>query len=172
VAATALELAGARVPRGWDGVSFADDLVAGVEPVGRDHLVLSHGAWTAQRSVRLGDHLYIRTLHDGFHGLDDELLFDVVDDPHEQNDLTTTEPTLVATASELLEAWRDDCLSASTTGIDPMDVLMAEGGPWHVRGRLLEYADRLRATGRSRWADALLDKHPREAAGDLPRGGF
>jgi choline-sulfatase len=172
VAATTLELAGARVPGDWDGVSFADDLIKGTEPVGRDHLVLSHGAWTAQRSVRVGDHLYIRTLHDGFHGLDDEMLFDVVNDPHEQRDLSTIEPSLMAKAADLLDSWRADCLAGPGTGIDPMDVLLEEGGPWHVRGRLLEYADRLRATGRGRWADALLEKHPREAAGELPRGGF
>jgi choline-sulfatase len=160
------------VPGDWDGVSFADDLVNGVEPAGRDHLVLSHGAWTAQRSVRFGDHLYIRTLHDGFHGLDDEMLFDVVNDPHEQIDLRAIEPSLTVTGSDLLDSWRDDCLSASRTGLDPMDVLLEEGGPWHVRGRLLEYAARLRDTGRDRWADALLDKHPREASGELPRGGF
>jgi len=153
-------------------VSFADDLVKGAEPAGRDHLVLSHGAWTAQRSVRFGDHLYIRTLHDGFHGLADEMLFDVVNDPHEQTDLSSIEPSLTATASDLLDSWRDDCVSASRTGIDPMDVLLAEGGPWHVRGRLFEYTDRLRATGRGRWAEVLLEKHPREATGELPRGGF
>ena len=172
VAATALELAGAKVPRDWDGISFADDLIAGVEPAGRDHLVLSHGAWTAQRSVRFGDHLYIRTLHDGFHGLDDEMLFDLANDPHEQHDLSDTEPDLASSASDLLDSWRDDCLSAGGGRVDPMDVLLEEGGPWHVRGQLLEYVERLRATGRGRWADVLLAKHPREADGRLRRGGF
>ena len=57
-------------------------------------------------------------------------------------------------------------------GIDPLDVVLTEGGPWHVRGRLLEYAERLRATGRGQWADVLLARHPREATGELPRSGF
>ena len=172
IAATTLELAGAQVPSDWDGISFADDLLQGREPSGRDHLVLSHGAWTAQRSVRFGDHLYIRTLHDSFHGLDDEMLFDVVQDPHEQTNLFSQKPQLVAEASHLLESWRDNCLTTSGSGIDPMDTLMAEGGPWHVRGRLLGYAERLRVTGRSAWAEDLLAKHPLEAIGEIPRGGF
>jgi len=34
-----------------------------------------------------------------------------------------------------------------------MDVVMAEGGPFHTRGELPDYLGRLRATGRERWAD-------------------
>ena len=145
VAATLVELAGTTPPPGWDGVSFAQDLRAGAEPEGRDHLVLSHGAWTAQRAVRTGDWLYLRTYHDGFHGLADQLLFDVAADPHEQDDLSDERPDVCADADEVLVSWRDDALSRSSTGIDPLDVVIAEGGPWHVRGRLLEYAERLRA---------------------------
>ncbi len=172
VAATLVELAGGTPPPGWDGVSFAQDLHAGVAPAGRENLVLSHGAWTAQRAVRTGDWLYLRTYHDGFHGLDDELLFDVAADPHEQHDLSDERPDVCADAAELLASWRDDALSRSRTGIDPLDVVLAEGGPWHVRGRLLEYAERLRATGRGEWADSLLERYPREASGELPRSGF
>ena len=76
------------------------------------------------------------------------MLFDVVQDPNEQTNLFSQKPQLVAEASHLLESWRDNCLTTSGSGIDPMDTLMAEGGPWHVRGRLLGYAERLRVTGR------------------------
>lgn len=172
VAATVVELAGGTVPGVWDGRSFADDLRAGEEPEGRDHLVLSHGAWTAQRAVRTRDRLYLRTYHDGFHGLPDELLFDLATDPHEQHDLSDREPSVCAEAADLMAAWRDDALGRSRTGIDPLDVVLQEGGPWHVRGRLLEYGERLRETGRGEWADTLLAKYPREASGELPRSGF
>ena len=172
VAATLVQLAGGTPPSGWDGTSFADELRSGTEPAGRDHLVLSHGAWTAQRAVRTGDWLYLRTYHDGFHGLDDELLFDLADDPHEQRDRAEDHPDVCRDAADLLSSWRDDALARSSTGVDPLDVVMAEGGPWHVRGRLLEYAERLRSTGRGGWADTLLERHPREATGELPRSGF
>ena len=99
----------------------------------------------------------------------DELLFDLATDPHEQHDLTHAEAAVCAGAGDLMAAWRADALTRSCTGIDPLDVALQEGGPWHVRGRLLEYAERLRATGRGEWADTLLARYPREASGELPR---
>ena len=37
-----------------------------------------------------------------------------------------------------------------------------EGGPYHCRGHLSTCLDRLRATGRSSWADILEQRHPTE----------
>jgi hypothetical protein len=49
--------------------------------------------------------------------------------------------------------------------------VIAEGGPFHCRGELRAYLERLRATGRGDHADALAARHPREvaiqAAGDI-----
>ncbi len=134
VAATLVEHAGIQLPAPgmWDGESFADALGAG-RSEGRDHLVVSQGAWSCQRGVRFGDHLYLRTWHAGFHDWPVRMLFDVAADPHEQHDLMDRDP-LVA----------------------------AEGGPYHVRGHLPAYLERLRATGRGRWADHLAARHPDE----------
>ena len=54
VAATVADLAGAMLPRHWDGVSRRRAFEAGDGMSGRDHLVLSQGAWTcrARRAVR------------------------------------------------------------------------------------------------------------------------
>ncbi len=172
LAATVVELAGGRPAPGGDGESVAGALTAGEAPAGREQLVLSHGAWTAQRAVRTGDWLYLHTWHDGFHGLPEALLFDLAADPHEEHDVAADHPEVCASAEAELAAWRESALTASPTGIDPLDIVLDEGGPWHVRGRLLEYAERLRATGRGEWAEELLARHPREAAGDLARGGF
>jgi arylsulfatase A-like enzyme len=145
VAATVAELAGAIPVAGGDGESFAAALVAGDEPAGREHLILSHGA---QRAVRTGDWLYLHTYHDGFHGLPETLLFDLASDPHEEHDLAASEPEVCAEAEAKLVGWREGCLADSPTGVDPLDTVLEEGGPWHVRGHLLEYAERLRSTGR------------------------
>jgi arylsulfatase A-like enzyme len=64
VAATVCDLAGSALPDSWDGRSFRAHLEAGTSAPGRDHLVLTQGAWTCQRGVRVGDHLYLRTQHD------------------------------------------------------------------------------------------------------------
>ncbi len=152
VAATVLELLGIGVPDGWDGRSFLADLDAGAD-TGRDHLVLSQLAWAAQRAVRFDDHLVIRTWHDAFHGLPEVLVFDVAADPHEQHDLSADRPDLVDRADGLLAAWRRDALARSPAGVDPLDEVMAQGGPFHVRIDAGPYLDRLRATGRGGWAD-------------------
>lgn len=164
LAATIVELAGGTVPTTvWDGRSLASALRAGTRD-GRDHLVLTQGAWTCQRGVRTGDHLYLRTWHDGYHAWNDEMLFDIARDPHETDDLVDdpAHTASLADAREVLANWTDTQL-ARNGGIDPMETVVSEGGPYHTRGHLPRYLERLRATGRSGWADVLADKYAREA---------
>jgi arylsulfatase A-like enzyme len=157
VAATVLDLAGLRVPTRWDGVPIDLDGSSG-----RDHLVLSQGAWSCQRGVRFGDHLYLRTWHDGYHGhWSDEMLFDVARDPHETTDLWSGGEGTAALGASLLEDWTKAQLERTGLG-DPMDTVRAEGGPFHVRTHLGPYVERLRATGRGEWARVLLERHADE----------
>jgi choline-sulfatase len=160
VASTVADLAGARLPTHWDGVSVRPALEAGAPTEGRDHLVLSQGAWTCQRGVRFGDHLYLRTLHDGYHAAwPEEMLFDVAADPHEQTDLAGAEPAVVKEAADVLDTWKATQLDRSLVTVDPMDTVLAEGGPFHVRGHLAGYLERLEATGRGQWVDTLVARH-------------
>jgi choline-sulfatase len=124
--------------------------------------VISQAAWTCQRAVRSGDDLFIRTYHDGYHGYAPHMLFDVRADPHEQQDLAPARPDAVRAALGVLDAWRTAALRTSTTGIDPLETVLAEGGPAHTRGQLATYCERLRATGRGHWAEALAIAHPDE----------
>ena len=71
------------------------------------------------------------------------------------HDLAAERPDVVAEGAELLRAWRDDLLPGGARGGDPHDHVMAEGGPFHVRGALPDYLVRLRATGRGAVADRL-----------------
>jgi arylsulfatase A-like enzyme len=160
VAATIVELAGAQRPRSWDGVSVRSDLTAGADAPGRECLVLTQGAWSCQRGVRFGDHLYLRTEHDGFHPhWGDEMLFDVVADPHEQHDLVDEQPAIVDDARTRLSAWLEEQLARSYAPQDPLATIAAEGGPFHVRGHLDDYLERLRTTGREDWIAPILDRH-------------
>ncbi len=165
IAATTVDLADIAVPQGWwSGESCNSALVDGTE-AGRDMLVLSQGAWSCQRGVRFGDHLYLETYHDGYHPhWADEMLFDVAADPHETDDLAPAESTLTGNARAMLEEWTAAQLDiALGDRRDPMKIVLDEGGPYHVRGHLPAYLDRLRATGRSHWADALVERFPAEA---------
>lgn len=158
VTATVLELLGQAVPAGWDGASFAATLQAG-EDAGRDHLIVSQGAWTCQRGVRFGDWMLICTMHDGYHLFDDVMLFDLAADPHEQDNLAAAHPDVVAQGMALLEDWLAEMEPGAARGRDPLANVVAEGGPFHVRGELPAYLERLRATGRGDKADALVRKH-------------
>jgi arylsulfatase A-like enzyme len=160
VAATVADLAGARRPGFWDGVSLRTEVEAGEQAPGREHLILSQGAWTCQRAVRTGDHLYLRTLHDGYHAAwPGEMLFDVVADPHEQVDLAERDGPAVAAARALLDEWTEEQMHRSLAAQDPMQTILDEGGPFHVRGQLSAYLERLEQTGRSRWASKLRVAH-------------
>ena len=162
IATTVADLAGVKIPKHWDGQSLADDLKQKTEG-GRDHLVLSQGAWSCQRSVRWKNHLYLRTWHDGYHGhWNEEMLFNISEDPHEQHDLAASTPDLVSEGFSILKDWTDEQLSRSYSPIDPMEIVLDEGGPFHVRGHLPSYLERLRNTGRSHWADVLIERHPEE----------
>jgi arylsulfatase A-like enzyme len=159
VAATLLELLGGKVPEAWDASSFAPAFGQGCA-AGRDHLVLTQGAWTCQRAVRWENYLSIHTLHDGYHAFDAVMLFDLERDPHQQHDLAASDPERVRHAQSLLQRWLAEVVARSPTGSDPLDTVIREGGPFHVRGQLPSYLERLRATDRSEWAERLERLHP------------
>jgi arylsulfatase A-like enzyme len=163
VAATVVELASGRVPSDWDGISLAGALRAGenADGAGRSALVITQGAWTCQRAVRWSDYLAIRTWHDGYHDYDAWMLFDLVRDPHEQYNLAAQCPDLIRSAERQLTTWLD---ATRQRGNDPLQTVLAEGGPWHTRGKLPAYLQRLRATGRAACADRLAAAHPSELA--------
>lgn len=158
-AASLIEMLGGTIPENWDGKSFASTLKSGI-PTGRPYLVLSQGAWSCQRAVRFDDYLCIRSYHDGYHPFPEIMLFNLKDDPHEQNNLADSKPELVTKAMAMLEEWHSEMMQSATNPTDPLQTVLIEGGPYHTRGQLPAYLDRLRATGRSQHAEALLRCHP------------
>jgi arylsulfatase A-like enzyme len=159
VSATLLELLGQEVPASWDGASFASALRAHRD-IGRDHLVLSQGAWTCQRAARFDDWILISTLHDGYHLYDDIMLFDLAHDPFEQHNLAGRRPDVVAHGLTRLSHWHAQMMPHVARGRDPLENVIHEGGPFHVRGALPAYLQRLRATGRGGQAALLEAKYP------------
>ena len=161
VTATILEMLGVKVPVSWDGVGFAESLDKG-EDTGRDHLVVSQGAWSCQRGVRFDDYMLIQSLHDGYHLFDDVMLFDVKADPHEANNLAPAATDIVEQGIDKLGAWHGEMMKTAARGRDPLQNVIAEGGPFHVKGQLKGYLERLRDTGRDTYADALEEKFASE----------
>ena len=54
---------------------------------------------------------------------------------------------------------RSEMLPGAARGRDPLENVIAEGGPFHIRGQLAGYLKRLRATGRAGHADRLEERH-------------
>jgi len=90
-------------------------------------------------------------------------LLQSTDDPHEQENLAEQRPEVVSRCLGQLEAWHQEMMRDHPNGVDPMSTVMLEGGPWHVRGHLRDYLERLRATERSLWAERLAKAHPSAA---------
>lgn len=141
----------------WDGKSYAKTLTEGKKE-GHEALILSQMAHVCQRSVRFGDWLYIRTIHDGYHLYDKEMLFNLTDDPYEQTDLKEKHPEVCAKAAKYILDWQDEMMACSDSIIDPIWHVMSEGGPEHARGYLTEYVERLKKTGREEPAKQLEAK--------------
>jgi arylsulfatase A-like enzyme len=150
-------------PAVWQGQSFASTILTG-QDTGRDQLILSQCAHVCQRSVRWDNWLYMRTYHCGYHDFPAEMLFDLADDPHEQDNLASQRPDICHQGAWRLTNWmaeQMDYMAKHTTNIaDPLWTVMSEGGPFHApEGVLPSYLKRLEATGRSEAAARLRAKY-------------
>lgn len=161
LAPTLAELLDAQPMPEWDGASYAKTLTEGAD-TGREYLVLSQCAHVAQRSVRFGDWLYIRTYHDGFHLFDREMLYNLREDPYEQHNVAAKHRDICREAVYRLTEWHDDMMLRSGDDADPLWTVLKEGGPAHAKGYLRGYIQRLEETGRGRHAAELKRRHPEE----------
>jgi arylsulfatase A-like enzyme len=145
----------------WDGKSTSPAILDGAD-CGRDQLVLSQCAHVCQRSVRFGPWLYMRSYHDGYHLFPKEMLFNLEDDPYEQHDLAEERPEVVREAVYRLTQWHDDMMGTMECDVDPLWTVIREGGPYHARGQLTKYCERLEETGRAWAIPELKKRHPGE----------
>lgn len=155
------KITGVEPPAKWDGISYAKTVLSGEEE-GRDYLVISQCAHTCQRGVRFSKWLYIHTYHDGFHLFDDEMLFDIENDSQEQFNIAEEYPEICYEAVHKLHKWHKEMMKTSDSQIDPLWTVIAEGGPFHAKGHLKEYCERLEETGRGYGIEELKRRHPKE----------
>lgn len=158
---TLAELFGKSPMPSWDGQSYASALMKG-ESCGREFLVLSQCAHVCQRSVRWGPWLYMRTYHDGYHLFPDEMLFNLHQDPHEQHNVAEAHPDICRDAVYRLSQWHDDMMKSMPYDVDPLWTVIREGGPFHARGHLRAYCERLAQTDREWAIPELKRRHPGE----------
>ena len=156
-AATLIDLCGGEVPDSWDGESFLEAF-GEEEACGRDSLVVANCAWVCQRSARWDDYLLIRSYHSGFKNYPEIMLFNVTEDPHEQNNMADARPELVGRGLAIIEEWVADEMRRSSRDVDAMQTVLREGGPHHasfLSDGYTRYHQRLIDTGREAFAEAL-----------------
>lgn len=145
----------------WDGLSFKQviDTKEKKTDQGRDYLVISQNAHVCQRSAVFDKWLYMRTIHDGYHLFNREMLFDLSKDPYEQDDVSDQYPDICATGARYIINWQEDNMLRDPNASDPMWIVMREGGPEHTRTDLKAYVQRLKETKREEGARTLEDKY-------------
>lgn len=157
LAPTLCEMLRIRTPGKWDGRSFAPAL-RGEPFAGRDHLVLSHGAWSCQRAVLAWPYIMIRTYHTGLHEWPDVMLFDLENDPHETTNLAEARPEVVGRCEHVLNTWWAEQMARPGTTADPLVHVIQEGGPLYVRDQVEQYASTLRKNNREAEAARMLER--------------
>ncbi len=156
IVATILDVLGLQVPKLWDGKSFASYFKKN-RSYSRDYVVVSQCAWSCQRSVVFDHWILIKTYDTGLKDFTELMLFDVAKDPHETNNLAKAKHLVVRKGLKLLSQWHRDMMKTSANKIDPMDIVLKEGGPFHTRDKaeLTQYLQRLEKTGRAYHARTL-----------------
>jgi len=159
---TLAELNGKLSRASWEGSSYAPSVTEGKD-TGRSELVLGQFAHGCQRSVRWDRWIYLRTWHDGYHRFEEEMLFDLDEDPHEQHNQARQLPEVVQIARGKYEAWHSRMMGSMPYADkkDPMDYVMEEL-PRHCHYDLEKYSRRLVETGREEEAERLRREFPEQ----------
>lgn len=102
------------------------------------------------------------TYHGGLHLFDEEMLFDLASDPHETKNLLGERPEIAGHCARILARWHSEMMAGNGDGVDPMQTVLAEGGPYHSKGQVVRYARRLAETERGAAVDELVRRYPPE----------
>ena len=103
-AATIADYADLDAPAAWQGTSLRP-VLEDPDADWRDRIVVDHGLYTAQRAVRTDRWKFVRTYNDGEWDLPDRALFDMKQDPWEQENLVGEHPEVAAELEREMAVW-------------------------------------------------------------------
>jgi len=109
VAPTLADYAGFDAPEAWQGRSLRP-LIAGEATEWRDYVVFEHGLFVAQRAIRTDRWKLLRTYHPGIwpERFSDVALYDLEEDPWEQENVADDHPELVTKLRGKMTEWVED----------------------------------------------------------------
>lgn len=96
---TIMDLVGAKIPEGLDGISVKDNIIEGMDLPKRDVF----WGYVGRKAIRTGDWKLILRKNDA-----EPLLFNLKDDIGENNNVASQHPEMVATMLKKLEVWSKD----------------------------------------------------------------
>lgn len=152
VMATIAELVGLEIPEGWDGQSLTPAL-RGQTFRGRDFLVLEHGLYACQRAVRDDRWHFIRTYDPGMYTFEPVVLYDMMADPHQTQNVAGAHPEVVREMDHRLAQWLQENRDRHGIIPDPMEQVIHTGPYRYIHPN--EWIRRLREVGLSAQADEL-----------------
>ncbi|GHH97905.1 sulfatase family protein [Neobacillus kokaensis] len=129
IMATVADMLELPVPTGWDGTSFLP-VLKDEEVEGRDYLVLEHGLYACQRAVMDRKWYFLYTYHPGFYDIEQVILYDLENDPHQTINVAQEYPEVVEKMYFRLSKWVEGNISKNGVGKDPMREILASGGPF------------------------------------------
>lgn len=127
---TIADYAGFDTPAMWQGQSIRP-IIEQQDTDWRDHIVVDHGLYTAQRAVRTDRWKYIRTYHPGLYdeAAPDHQLYDMQNDPWEQQNRIEDHQSDVEELQAKMIVWAENHVGRFEDGLK----VVARNGPTHTK---------------------------------------
>jgi arylsulfatase len=163
---TVLELLDLPPVQGIDGRSLVP-LLRGETSAHRNAVMLSECTWQAKRGVRTRKWKFIRSYDPGIYPRDGDELYDLEDDPAEQDNVAELRPDVTRELGEELDRWLADRLKGCH---DPMLEVIGAGLPAVTRleGVIREDAQDSRHPAASLQLAGHSDNSEADGIGDFP----
>lgn len=121
IAPTLLELVGVRDRDQMEGLSLLPSIF-GMRAGNYDELFFSEATWEVKRAIRTSRWKFIDSIEQDPHGRPLQELFDLAQDPTEQQNLIETQPDVSKTLEARLHAWVEQRLGETGREIDPLRI--------------------------------------------------
>ncbi len=119
IAPTLLELAGIRDRDNMEGISLLPSIF-GLRDGNYDEIYLSEATWEVKRGIRTERWKFIDSIEQDPHGRPMQELFDLQNDPQEQQNLVESHPDVVKQFKERLDSWVARRLAETGRTVDPV----------------------------------------------------
>ncbi|GAA0457881.1 sulfatase-like hydrolase/transferase (plasmid) [Halococcus dombrowskii] len=122
---TLADYAGFNTPTRWQGQSLRP-VIENAKAEWRDHIVVDHGLYTAQRAIRTEQWKFIRTYHPGMWSatVPEHQLYDMHEDPQEQDNVVEDFSDVATNLEERMAVWAEEY---GTDNEDPIRVVADQG---------------------------------------------